>query len=94
MSKATRQAPKTNLTRKLAIARAVTVYGKTIEEAAMIYGINERKARRSVDFVKAKAGVRTNAELAHWFHSVGMGFCNESTKDDYLKRNREWREAA
>lgn len=90
-----KRAPKRGLTgRKLLIARGVALYGKSVEEMALILGMNTRCVRRSLDWIKEKAGVTKNCELAHWMHSQGMGFCNEDAKQDYLNKNKEWRDAA
>jgi Cu/Zn superoxide dismutase len=92
-----KQAPKRSprsLSQKFKTARLVAAYGKTMEEAAMIEKITVRIARREVDYIKNVFGVRTIQELTHAFHAHDMGFCNEDTKRDYLRIEREWRETA
>ena len=90
-----KKAPKRGLTsRKLLVARGVAIYGKSIEEMAMILNMSTRCVRRNLDWIKEKVGVAKNCELAHWFHAHGMGFCNEAARQDYLQRDEEWRKAA
>jgi len=92
-----KQAPRRqhrSLSQKLKTARLIAIYGKTIEEAALIQGITTRVARRELDCFKALAGVEKTTELTHWLHARGMGFCNDQTREDYLRIEQAWREAA
>ena len=89
-----KRAPKVCLTTKLKLARGNAIYGKTAEELSLIYGISTKRVNRAIDYVKELAGVRCIQGLTHWFHAHGMGFCNEETRQDYLKKDDDWRSAA
>lgn len=91
----TKRAGKRGITpRKLAIARAAALTNKCHDTLAAIYNLTPRQVRRKIDFVKNIAGVECIQELAHWFHSHGMGFANEAEKASYLNQQEELRKAA